>query len=384
MRCTICVPPSGMADLKLGARVLVQESQAAVFFRNGKALDVMQPGSHTLSTENVPLISKLFNLVYQDNPFQASVYFVSMKPVRNLGWGTKEPVTLRDAEFGLVRARAFGKFSVRVTDAQMFVQTVVGTEGRQDADDIEHWFKSVILSAFTGVLASLMQGKSVLDLQARQQDISAAVKAKTTDDFGKYGVELVDYILESINLPEAVQKRIDDLSSMRAVEYGGRSMGQFMQYQAANALEKAGEGGNPGLNAGMSVGMMGMVPGMMGPAFGAVGYGQPGMMPGVAMVPGMGAPGMAPPPLPGAAPPISYFAAIGGQQAGPFDANGLRAQAAQGHVTAATLVWKPGMASWTKAGDVPEVAMLIGPPPLPTAGPPPLPTGAGPPPIPPS
>ena len=360
-------PASGMADLKLGARVIVQESQQAVFFRNGKALDVMHPGSHTLTTENIPLISKLFNLVYQDNPFQAAVYFVSTKPFRNLGWGTKEPITLRDAEFGLVRVRAFGKFSVRVADTQMFIQTVVGTEGRQDAEEMERWFKVVLLDAFTGIVASMMAGKSVLDLQARQGDIAAAVKTKTSDDFAKYGVELVDYKLESINLPEAVQKRIDDLGSMRALEFGGRNMNQFMQYTAAQALEKAGDKGAAGLNAGMSLGMMGVMPGVMGPAYAGIGYGQPGGM-GMGMMAPMG-PGMAPPPLP----TISYFAAIGGAQAGPFDANGLRAQMSSGGLTRDTLVWKPGMATWTKASDVPEVAMLFGPPPVPMGAPPPLP-----------
>jgi hypothetical protein len=340
-----------------------------VFFRNGKALDVMQPGSHTLTTENIPLISKLFNLVYQDNPFQAAVYFVATKPFRNLGWGTKEPITLRDAEFGLVRVRAFGKFSVRVADPMMFIQTVVGTEGRQEAEEMERWFKVVLLDAFTGIVASMMAGKSVLDLQARQGDIAAAVKTKTSDDFAKYGVELVDYKLESINLPEAVQKRIDDLGSMRALEFGGRNMNQFMQYQAAQALEKAGDKGAAGLNAGMQMGMMGVMPGVMGPAYAGVGFG--GAPPPMAV--GM----MPPPPLPTAMP---FFAAIGGAQQGPFDQNALRSAMMSGAITRDTLVWRNGMAAWTRAADVPEVAMLFGPPPLPVGGPPPLP--GGPPPLP--
>src|SRR4051812_18567800 len=159
------VPSQGMAALKLGARGIVQSSQAAVFFRDGKALDVLPEGGHTLTTMNVPLLSKLYSLVYQDAPFQACVYFVSLKPFRNLGWGTKEPITLQDSIFGLVRVRAFGKFSVRVTNPQMFINTVVGTEGRSDSEDIEKWFKVVILDAFSDVVSTMMRGKSVVDIQ---------------------------------------------------------------------------------------------------------------------------------------------------------------------------------------------------------------------------
>ena len=126
-----------LADLKLGARCIVQDSQAAVFFRNGKAMDTLKAGTHTLSTENLPILSSLYKLVYNDAPFQSCVYFVSLKPFRELKWGTKEPIMLEDTKFGFVNVRAFGSFSLRVTDPQMFIQTVVGTEGRQDAADVE-------------------------------------------------------------------------------------------------------------------------------------------------------------------------------------------------------------------------------------------------------
>ena len=103
------VPAQGMADMSLGSRCIVQEGQAAVFFRNGQAMDTLKPGGHTLSTENIPLISNLYKLVYKDAPFQSSVYFVSLKPFRDLKWGTKEPILLEDTKFGFVNVRAFGK-----------------------------------------------------------------------------------------------------------------------------------------------------------------------------------------------------------------------------------------------------------------------------------
>lgn len=397
------LPAQGMADLKLGARVIVQSSQAAVFFRDGKALDVMPEGSHTLTTMNVPLISKLFKLVYQEAPFQAAVYFVSQKPFRNLGWGTKEPITLQDSIFGLVRVRAFGKFSVRVTNPQLFINEVVGTEGRSDAEDIERWFKTVLLDAFSDVVSSMMQGKSVVNIQSHHGDFNAAVKAKTSEDFGKCGIDLYDFKIESISLPEAVQKKIDERAGMGAVMAGGLGMNQFMQYQTAEAIEKAAGSGNAGglMNAGLGMGMGMMMPGMMAPAYaGMYPQGQvgPGGYPGMAQ-PGMaqpGYPGMpqagygapppssagGPPPLPGAfAVAQPYYAAINGAQAGPFDGAKLKEHATAGALKTDTLVWKTGMGAWTKAGEVPELAALFAPPPLP-GGPPPLP--GGPPPLPPT
>jgi membrane protease subunit (stomatin/prohibitin family) len=363
------IPEQGMSDLKLGARCIVQKGQAAVFFRDGKALDVFQEGPHTLTTMNVPLLSRLFNLAYQDNPFQAAVYFVSLKPFPNLGWGTKEPITLQDSIFGLVRVRSFGKFSVRVTDPQTFIGTVVGTEGRTDAEEIESWFKVVLLDAYSDIVANLMRGKSVVDIQNRHADFTAAMKARTSEDFGKYGIELYDFKIESISLPEAVQKKIDERSSMGAVMAGGLGMNTYMQYQAAEAMQKAAESGNAGgaMGAGLGMGMGMMMPGAMAPAYQAM-YGQPQQ----------GAMGGGPPPLPGAfSVPVPYYAALNGQQAGPFDGNALKGHSQAGALKPDTLVWKTGMAGWVKAAEVAELAPLFasaGPPPLP-GGPPPLPRG---------
>jgi len=367
------VPPQGMADLKLGAKVIVQRSQACVFVRDGKALDTFQEGSHTLTTANVPLLSKLFNLVYQDNPFQACVYFVSLKPFTGLGWGTKEPITLQDSIFGLVRVRSFGKFSVRVTDPMNFIAQVVGTQGRADAEEIEEWFRVILLDAYSDVVANSMRGKSVVEIQNRHGDFTAAMKARTSEDFAKYGIELYDFKIESISLPEAVQKKIDERAGMGALMAGGLGMNTFMQYQAAEAIGKAGD--NPGaggiMGAGMGLGLGMMMPGAMAPAYQAM-YGQP-QQPG--MAPAMGGP----PPLPGAfAVSAPYYAALNGQQAGPFDGNALKGHAQAGALRPDTLVWRNGMAGWVKAAEVQELQALFMP-----AGPPPLPPGAGgPPPIP--
>lgn len=363
------VPEAGMADLKLGARCIVQESQAAVFFRNGKAMDTLKAGTHTLSTENLPILSSLYKLVYNDAPFQSCVYFVSLKPFRELKWGTKEPILLEDTKFGFVNVRAFGSFSIRVTDPQVFIGTVVGTEGRQDAQDIERWFKDVVCARFADIVAEYMQGKSVVQLQAKRDELAVATKARTADDFAKYGIELYDFIVSSISLPDAVKQAVDQRGAMGALGLAPGAQG-YMQMAAADALRNAsqnpgGAGGMMGAGMGLAAGMM--MPGMIGQAMGYP-YGAPAPM---------APPPMAPPPLPTA---VAFHVALNGAQQGPFDVNAIRTLAGQGQVTPATLVWRPGMANWTPAKDVLELAAVFAP-----VGPPPLPAGVagGPPPVPP-
>ncbi|MBL4847497.1 MAG: SPFH domain-containing protein [Planctomycetes bacterium] len=360
------IPAQGMADLKLGARCIVQEGQAAVFFRNGQAMDTLKPGGHTLSTENIPLVSKLYKLVYKDAPFQSSVYFVSMKPFRDMKWGTKEPILLEDTKFGFVNVRAFGKFSIRITDPKTFISEVVGTEGRQDSTDIERWFKDVVCARFSDLVAEFMTGKSVVQLQSKRDEIAVATKARTADDFQKYGVELYDFLVSSISLPESVKEAINQRSQMGALGLGGGGQG-YMQMMAAQAMRDAAQqpGGAVGgmMGAGMGLGMGMMMPNMMNQAL------NPGMG-----APGMGAPAMAaaPPPLPT---PVTFHAAIGGTQQGPFDVAALQGLLAQGQLTPETLVWRNGMAAWTPAAQVAELGQVFAaaPPPLPSMAPPPLP-----------
>ncbi|RMG13881.1 MAG: DUF4339 domain-containing protein [Planctomycetota bacterium] len=365
------VPEQGMGRIKLGARVIVQEGQAAVFYHNGKAMDTMRAGSHTLTTENVPILSRAFNLLYQDAPFQSAVYFVSLKPFRDLKWGTKEAILLRDKEFGYVNVRAFGKYSVRITNPGVFLQTVVVGEDRKDADEIGRWFKDVLVGRFADLLSEYMADKSVLDLQAKRDELGVALKARSADDLSKYGIELYDFIVSSISLPEEVKKAINARSSMGALGIGPGGAG-YMQMMAANALGDAAKnpgqpGGVMGAGLGMGMGMMmpQMMAGAMQPAFAqpAPGYGAP---------PGPAPTAVAPPPLPAS---TTFHAAIGGAQQGPFDLNALRGLLGQGRLRPETLVWRAGMPNWTPAKDVPELAALFAPP----AAPPPLPGGAPPP-----
>jgi membrane protease subunit (stomatin/prohibitin family) len=358
------MPESGMADLKLGARVIVQDSQAAVFFRNGKAMDTLKAGTHTLTTENLPIISSLFKLVYNDAPFQSCVYFVSLKPFRELKWGTKEPILLEDTKFGFVNVRAFGAFSIRVTDPQMFIQTVVGTEGRQDAADIERWFKDVVCARFSDIVAEYMQGKSVVQLQSKRDELAVATKARTSDDFAKYGVELYDFLVSSISLPDAVKAAVDQRGAMGALGFQAGPQG-YMQMAAADALKNASQqpgSGMMGAGMGLAAGMMmpGMIhAGMTGQQYGGYGAAPPPMA--------------APPPL-----PAGFHVALNGAQQGPFDVNTIRTLVAQGQMNGGTLVWRPGMPGWTAASTVPDLAAVF-------AAPPPLPTGAfAPPPLPPT
>ena len=147
------VPPSGTSAIRLGSQLIVEESQQAVFFRDGKALDTFGPGRHTLATQNIPILASVFGIPFGGtSPFQAAVVFVSTQTFMDLKWGTKEPVVYRDKELAMVRLRAFGKFAVRVTNAQLFVNSVVGTRGVYSTEGVESYFKDVIVARLTDLL----------------------------------------------------------------------------------------------------------------------------------------------------------------------------------------------------------------------------------------
>lgn len=246
--------PAGSTGIRLGSQLVVRESQAAVFLRDGKALDVFGPGRHTLSTLNLPLVGRLVGTLFGGNtPFHAEVVFVSTRLITDVKWGTRSPVPMRDAELGLVRVRAFGSSSLRVTDPGLFVNTLVAQRSRFTTEDIVEFLKDAIIARLADVLGENM--KSIFDLAALYDEISAAAKVRTKVDFEKLGLELVDFYINAVTPPEEVQKKIDERAGMAALG----DMNRYTQYKAAEALGAAaanpGGGGLAGAGVGLALGV---------------------------------------------------------------------------------------------------------------------------------
>lgn len=264
---------SSGGEIRLGAQLVVSENQWAVFFRDGKALDTFAAGRHTLTTGNIPLLTRLIGLPFGGtSPFRADVYYVAKKVFTGLKWGTREPIVFRDAELAMVRLRANGAFAARVTDPQLFVNQIVGSQGRYDIDVIQGYLRDVIVARLNDVLGSTL--KTIFDLPQHYDEIAEALKGRIAGDFGKYGLEMTDFFVGAITPPEDVQKVIDERTGMAAVG----DQNTYLKFKAAQAMGDAaknpsGDGGataGVGLGVGAGIGMTvaGMIRDAMAPAAG--------------------------------------------------------------------------------------------------------------------
>jgi membrane protease subunit (stomatin/prohibitin family) len=333
-------------EIKYGAKLTVREGQVAVFVNEGRIADVFQPGMYELETSNVPILSTLQNWPHGfESPFKAEVYFFNKRRFVDLKWGTKNPIMLRDQEFGGVRLRAFGTYEMRIDDAVIFLREVVGTDGHFTTNEITNQLRNLIVSRFANVLGE--SDIPILDLAGNYDQLGTFITARIAPEFKEYGLDLTRMLVENISLPPEVEKALDKRTSMGVIG----DLSKYASYQAAEALTKAAE--NPGGGAGDGVGLgMGIAMAhRMSETLGA---------PGVGTAPQ----GEAPPRIPTEA---RYYVAANGHQTGPFTKPELRTKIEQGDVVRDTLMWMSGMAEWQDAGQIKEVAELFAsqPPPLP-------------------
>ena len=347
-------------EIKMNAQLTVRENQAALFVNEGQAADLFGPGRYQITTQNIPILTTLRGWKYGfQSPFKAEVYFFNTRLFTDLKWGTANPVMMRDADFGMIRVRAFGTYAMKISDPKLFFASIVGTQGLTTTDEITGQLRSIVLSKLSDAIAE--SKIAALDLAAHYDELSAFGKQVIGGEFAGFGLELSRFFVENISLPEEVEAAIDQRSKLGVL---GDRMGQYTQMQAAEAIKVAAA--NPGGLAGAGVGLgagvgMGQI---MGQAMQGVAAGAPAAAP--PPPPGAVA---APPPPPAAAAP-RWSLAVGGQTYGPYTDEALRAMLAAGQVAPDAMAWHPGAAGWAPLASYPGIGQPAAAPPPPPPPPP--------------
>ena len=331
--------------IKYGAKLTVREGQAAVFINEGQLADVFGPGLYELQTNNMPIMTTLQHWDHGfSSPFKCEIYFVNTTRFNDLKWGTQNPIMCRDPEFGAVRIRAFGNYSMRVTDPGIFMKEVVGTDGEFTSDEISNQIRNVILQQMSQVLAK--SGIPVLDMAANTMDLAKLVNTAIAPQIAAYGLSLPEFYIENVSLPEEVEKVLDKRTSMGIVG----DLNKYMQFNAAEGMAQPGSAMGATMGAAIGAGMgfgMGANAGPWGAA--------------------PAAPAAPPPPPPAAK---AWHVAENGATKGPFSETEIAAMVSSGALTKVAQVWTAGQDGWKSAGDT-ELTRLFGttpPPPPPAPG----------------
>lgn len=339
-------------EIKNNSKLIVREGQLAIFMNEGKLADIFKAGTHTLNTQNLPILSTLKGWKYEFNsPFKAEVYFINTRNFIDQKWGTKNPLILNDERFGMLEVRAFGTYAFKIVDAQKFILEIVGTDGQFTTDEITEQLKSIIVSRFTDAI-----GEANLPIESyvgNTNELSATIFAIMKDDFAAYGIELSKFLLENTSMPDDVKKEIFELSRLNKID-----MQKFTQYKTAQSIEKAAE--NPSGIAGTAFSFgtgMNMARQMM--------QSFDGLSQNPSQTQTSFSSHQAPPPLP--TQEKSFFVAINNVQSGPFNQSQLLPLIQNKQLSADTLVWNQGMTGWEKASTISELQNLFSqsPPPLP-------------------
>ncbi len=332
-------------EIKYGAMLTVRETQTAILVNEGRIADVFNPGLYQLETRNMPIMTTLESWPHGFNsPFKAEVYFFNMRRFADLKWGTKNPVMLRDKEFGPVRLRAFGTYTLRIKEPQTLLKEIVGTSGHFQTGEIAEQLRNLIVSRFADILGE--SGIPILDLAANYTELGEFIAEKIRPEFESYGLDVMQLMVENISLPAEVEAALDKRSSMGIIG----DLGRYTQFQAAEALTAAAN--NPGGSAGEGIGM--------GMGFAVARE----LSQGLSQTSTTPASAGAPPPIPGT---TNYFIAVNGQQQGPFKLSELTEKIQVGELTRETLVWSQELVEWTPAAKVAVLANAFAhlPPPLP-------------------
>ncbi|SHE39087.1 Membrane protease subunit, stomatin/prohibitin family, contains C-terminal Zn-ribbon domain [Mariniphaga anaerophila] len=351
-------------NLTIGAQLIVNESQEAIFYKGGKALDSFGPGTHTISTANIPLLQKLINLPFgSKTPFSAEVWYINKTVKRDLKWGTKTPMRLRDPLYGfIIPVRAYGEYGIQISEARSFMTQIVGTLHTADIQTIQQYFTSLIITKVTDTISKyIVQRKvSVVDIPAHVDDISKTCKERISEEFEKYGILITNFYAESINYPED-HPQVEQINQAQANKLQRDIEGYtYQQERSFDVMDSAAQNeGNSGnlMGAGMGLGMGFGIGGAMGNQMGNMGS---------QLNTGQNQLHATPPP-----PPVSaIFVLVNNKQEGPFNLEQLKSYVQNGQITKETFVWKEGMAQWDKAENLPEIKHLFGtstppPPPFP-------------------